>query len=108
MLLGNGAGSFGAATNFATDGFPRSIAIADMNGDGCLDVVTANGGYGTASVLLGNGAGAFAGHSEYGAGNLAISASVGDLNADGRLDMVVANRCLGAVRDPRPGADAPR
>ena len=81
----------------STIGFPRSIAIADMNGDGRLDVVTANGGYGTASVLLGNGAGAFAGHSEYGAGNSAISASVGDLNADGRLDMVVANSGASAL-----------
>ena len=43
--------------------------VTDVNGDGRMDVVTANGGYGTASVLLGNGTGTFNSHVEYAAGS---------------------------------------
>jgi hypothetical protein len=56
VLLGNGNGTFGAATNFATGSGtnPRSVAVADVNGDGIPDVVTANQTSNTVSVLLGN------------------------------------------------------
>lgn len=36
---------------------PRSIATADLNGDGLRDVVVANSGDGTVTILLGVGAG---------------------------------------------------
>ncbi len=34
ILLGNGAGGFGAATNFAVGIYPQSVAVGDFNGDG--------------------------------------------------------------------------
>jgi len=55
ILFGDGMGRFqGAALgifNFA--GGPVGVALADFNGDGRLDVATANYGTGTASVFLG-------------------------------------------------------
>ena len=61
MLLGNGAGGFGAATNFAVGTNPYSVAVGDFNRDGNPDLATANYDTGAAqrnvSVLLGNGSG---------------------------------------------------
>jgi Ca2+-binding RTX toxin-like protein len=51
--------AFGAQMNISDNGIPESIAVADMNGDGKLDLVTQDYA-GTVSVLLGNGDGAFA------------------------------------------------
>ena len=33
ILLGNGTGTFGKATNFAVRSFPKSVAVGDFNGD---------------------------------------------------------------------------
>ena len=42
VLLGNGNGTFGNATDFATDFGPAGVAVGDVNGDGFADIVTAN------------------------------------------------------------------
>src|SRR5947208_2372937 len=45
VFLGNGDGTFGARREFASgDGGPRGIAIADLDGDGTLDLAVSNGG----------------------------------------------------------------
>ncbi len=61
VLLGNGNGGFAAKTDFATGvgSLPMSVAVADFNNDGKLDLVTANSWSPTVSVLLGNGHGSF-------------------------------------------------
>ena len=72
--------------------------MADVNGDGILDIVTANGFPGNSfvtggqgvSVLLGNGDGSFqAARTVLATGNPA-SVVVGDFNGDGKPDIVVA------------------
>ena len=45
--------------SFGTGSNPYSVAIADFNGDGKSDLVTADHDDNTASVLLGNGNGTF-------------------------------------------------
>ena len=54
--------SFAAQSTFATgtNTSPTSVTLGDVNGDGILDMVTANGTANNVSVLLGNGNGAFA------------------------------------------------
>jgi hypothetical protein len=59
VLLGNGNGTFKAATNFSTGATPYAVAVADVNSDGKLDLLVANEGSNTVSVLLGNGNGTF-------------------------------------------------
>jgi hypothetical protein len=42
VLLGNGDGTFQAATSFAVGTSPGSVAVADLDGDTLPDLVTAN------------------------------------------------------------------
>jgi hypothetical protein len=59
VVLGNGDGTFGSATIYATDATPVGVAVADLDGDGKLDIVTANNGGNDVSILFGNGDGTF-------------------------------------------------
>ncbi len=94
VLLGSGDGTFQPAQIYDSGGsFALSVAVADFNRDGKLDLVVANGS--SVGMLLGNGDGTFrAAQVIYDAGNYALS--VGDFNGDARLDLVVAGqRALG-------------
>jgi hypothetical protein len=107
-LLGQGDGSFkvGSITPInasfplsfeALGGLPVEIALADFNGDGNLDVVTANPtgpsailGGSSISVLLGNGDGTLRETSDANVGVTDItSVAVGDFNNDHIPDLVV-------------------
>ena len=90
ILLGNGDGTFQPAQNLSAGKNPFSIAVADFNGDGRLDVVVANNGSGTVSVLLGNGDGTFQIHVDYATATGPNSIAVADFNSDGRPDLAVA------------------
>jgi hypothetical protein len=61
VLLGNGIGTFQAQQTVATGTNPNSITISDVNCDGRADVIVANLGSNTVSVLLGNSCGDFVG-----------------------------------------------
>jgi hypothetical protein len=89
--LGNGNGTFGSAVNFAVGTNPRSVAVADVNGDGHPDLVVANGGSNTVSVLLGNGNGTFGSAVNFAVGTYPFSVAVADVNGDGRPDLVTPN-----------------
>jgi hypothetical protein len=96
LLAATGAqAQFAAAPGspFAVGSMPRSVAAADFNGDGKLDLVTANFGANTVTVLLGNGSGGFtAAHgSPFTVGPMPAFVAVGDLNGDGNPDLVIAN-----------------
>ncbi len=70
---------------------PRSVAIADLNGDGHKDIVTANQVDDNISVLLGRGDSTLLAAVNYAAGDGARSVAIKDLNSDGHQDLVVAN-----------------
>ena len=103
VLLGNGDGTFQAPPNYSSGGEgARSVAVADVNGDGKLDLLVANecgnsdcsGADGTVGVLLGNGDGTFQAAVSYSSGDVAAySVAVADVNGDGNLDLLVANAC---------------
>ncbi len=93
VVLGNGDGTFQAQQRFAVGGSPTSVAVADVNGDGRLDLVTADGSYysGGVSVLLGNGDGTFQAEQRFAVGAGPSSVAVADVNGDRRLDVLTAN-----------------
>jgi hypothetical protein len=59
ILLGDGDGTFQAARNFSAGKLPESIAIADFNSDGKLDIIAVSESENVLNVLLGNGDGTF-------------------------------------------------
>src|SRR4029079_18949922 len=71
----------------------NGISIADVNGDGALDLAISNAGTNAAIVvLLGNGDGTFQPEISSPTNSAHSSDSaVADLNGDGRPDIVVAN-----------------
>jgi hypothetical protein len=81
--------SFAAPLVFGPGVAPRAVAVADFNGDGRPDIVTA--GSNSVSVLLGNGDGTFQTAVNYLVGRGPGGVAVGDFNGDGSLDLAVAN-----------------
>ncbi len=97
VVLGDGAGGFGPATNFAVGAAPFSVAVGDFDGDGDPDAAVANSGSDTVSVLLGNGAGGFGLATNFGVGGSPDSVAVGDFDGDRRPDLAVVSLAEGAV-----------
>ena len=69
ILLGNGDGTFQPQTEFQVGYQPFAITAADFNGDGHVDLATANYLDGTVSVLFGKGDGTFRASGTYTAGH---------------------------------------
>jgi uncharacterized repeat protein (TIGR01451 family) len=101
ILLGDGTGNFTpAAASPATGSGPVSMALADFNGDGNLDLAVPSdcGSSGTCTsngavtILLGDGTGKFtAATSTAATGLRPYGIVVGDFNGDGKPDLAIAN-----------------
>ncbi len=115
VLLGNGDGTLRTAVSYPADGVGlpsspavgsgvNSLVIADVNGDGIPDAVSAEPcqsllyytdcvGNKDVSVLLGRGDGTLQAPLAYSSGGfLAWGIAVADVNGDGRPDLVVVNQ----------------
>jgi hypothetical protein len=98
VLLGKGDGSFQPNHQILSVGqTPLSMAAGDFDGNGTLDLVTANSTDGTVSVLLGNGDGSFRPRTDLAVGGAPRAVVVGDFNGDGRLDVATAEQLTNNV-----------
>lgn len=97
VIYGLGSGQFGESQRFDLPfrSHPQSLAIADLNGDGRQDLITANDGFGIADSVTTwlNTRSSFQ-VSSYttSRGNNAAAALTGDFNGDQILDLATANR----------------
>ncbi|MFC1481593.1 FG-GAP-like repeat-containing protein [Candidatus Neomarinimicrobiota bacterium] len=90
QVLG-GSGIFANQLTYAAGDLPYSVATVDLDQDGNLDLITANGISDNISVLLGNGDGSFVAQVLYAAGDNPNFVSAADLDGDGYLDLVTTN-----------------
>jgi hypothetical protein len=90
ILLNDGDGKFRQGGCFASTSGAGALAVADLNGDGKLDVVSVGGSIG---VMLGNGDGTFQAQVAYNSGGEgADGVVIADVNEDGKPDLVVSNQ----------------
>lgn len=90
----NGNVSFATKQDFTVGGDPTSIAVGDFDGDGKLDLVTANHTGNTISVVrntTANGVLSFAPKVDYQVGSSPITVLTADLDGDGKTDIITTN-----------------
>ncbi len=87
VFLNVGAKTFIPGVTVTTGAKPMSLALGDFDGNGSLDLATANFGDDTISVFLNPGNGAFAAHMDYPVSSVPSSLVASDLDGDGRVDL---------------------
>ncbi len=91
VMLGNGDGTFGGPIGSYLSYVAYSLAAADFNGDGYLDVAQTSYEDSVVNIGYGSGDGTFSFAGSYATGANPIRIAVGDLNGDSHPDLVTAN-----------------
>jgi hypothetical protein len=87
---------FASPATPATGQHSQSVISVDLNGDGNMDLVTANNGGSTVSILLGNGDGTFQNKHDFTTGPDPHTVIAYDLNGDEILDLITSNMGYGS------------
>ena len=90
ILRNNGDGTFAAPTTTST-GVGPSVTAGDFDGDGDVDLATANSTDNTISILVNDGAGNFAAPVNFAAGDRPLINPPADIDGDGDLDLITTN-----------------
>jgi hypothetical protein len=93
VYLADGKGGFLAPTTYAVGPESSGLAVADLTGNGKLDLLVGDA-YGDVLVLLGNGDGTFQPYHE---ASQSIELAVADLTGNGARDIIFADQGLDRV-----------
>jgi hypothetical protein len=112
VLIGDGAGKFAVAQDFALTTKPVCVLFGDFNRDGKLDLINVDDfldqSTTTITIRFGNGTGTFGPASSVQVAPNPKFAAAGDFNLDGNLDLVVLNgRAYVMLGDGTGGFAAP-
>jgi uncharacterized repeat protein (TIGR02059 family) len=94
VFIGNGDGTFAARVDYVTGSdYPYPVNIADMDGDGKLDIIVSSNTTPTKfSILTGNGDGTFNSAQVFfvasGTGSNSKDFAIGDINSDNKPDIL--------------------
>ncbi|MBL4892471.1 MAG: VCBS repeat-containing protein [Rhizobiaceae bacterium] len=94
VLLNDQTGGFNAEIKFPTVGEPRSLAAADLDGDGYQDIVAiGHAGHHAVAIHYGDGIDEFTTPQIIGAGDTSIgNAKLADIDGDGDIDIITGSR----------------
>jgi FG-GAP-like repeat/FG-GAP repeat len=105
LMIGNGKGGLALAPNSpivmkeGTQPHTHGLALADVNGDRKLDLVTANNADNDISIAFGDGRGGFTRAPEtFAVGPSPYPFALGDVNNDGRPDIIATASATGPLR----------
>jgi hypothetical protein len=106
LLTGDGTGHLALRLSAEAPNAGSQLALADLDGDGHLDVAATGGALAAASILLGDGAGSLSSPTDvFGRGG-GSSVEAGDWNGDGRADLVLGGGpvtlAIGVAADDDP------
>lgn len=87
VLIGNGGGGFGAASNFDVGANPTCVGIEDFNSDFNADIAVSTLADDSISMLLGDGAGGFSLGTTVTVGDDVYAIDSADFNGDGSPDI---------------------
>ena len=90
VLTNDGSGHFTFAASLVVGQIPWSVAAADVNADGKMDLISANEGEGTLSVMTNDGCGSFTLSGKYSVASFTTSVTTADVNGDSMPDMICA------------------
>jgi large repetitive protein len=93
VFLANGDGTYRTAASYQLGNGPVSVALADVNGDGKLDLIALNRTDKSYTVIQGNGDGTFGEPLTYPLGKSPLALVVGDFNKDGKVDLAISSDC---------------
>ena len=92
VMFGTASGAFQSPASYPSGPMPGMPVLADLNGDGVLDMAVVDSGFsGNLAVLIGNGDGTFQPSANYLTAFGATSVAAGDFNGDGKPDLAVTN-----------------
>jgi hypothetical protein len=97
VLFATGGGEFSIPAALPTADYADGVAVGDLDGDGKLDIATANSAVDRASVWLGKGNGTFAARKDYVTGDAPTIVALGNVDGDGRADLVTLNSAAETV-----------
>ena len=91
VLTNNGSGVYGSNAMLIVGDQPLFVAAADINGDGYLDLVSANYGASSLTVLTNNGLGIFGSNATLNPGGRPYCVAAASIRNNGKVDLISAN-----------------